>query len=231
MSFLIGNFRIPIDFLLNIDPFKFKDEPMDFQWIWHGQKSYDQGLVLQKQALDKIKAGGPGTLLGMEHSTVLTLGLRSHQDPLMNQYQKIFSEVVKIRRGGHLVIHNPGQLVIYPVIDLQQKKIAVRVYLKWLVDCTKKFLLNYGIETFEKEEPGLFTHHGKIALFGVGVSRGVTQHGLCININNDLNLFKLISVCDVKGESMDQVLNYGHNKSLEEFFKSWCAEFEKSKPF
>ncbi len=222
--------RSEIDFLLNYSPFKFKEELMVIQSNWYGQITYDQGLVLQKQALTQVKEGGDAVVLAMEHSTVLTLGLRSHQDPLIEHYKSLFTDVVKIRRGGHLVIHNPGQLVIYPVVDLKKENLGVRDYLCWIVRATKSFLLKLGVESFEKEEPGLFTQKGKMAMFGVGVNRGITQHGLCINISNDLSLFQKISVCNVQGEKVDRLMDYGHNLNLEECFSLWLKELKTQKP-
>ena len=86
----------------------------------------------------------------------------------------------------------------------------------------------FGIETFQKEEPGLFTRRGKIALFGVGVKRGVTCHGLCVNVSNDLEDFKKIPVCGVQGQPMDRMSQYISLLSTEKLFFQWVDFFMMS---
>ena len=190
-----------------------------------GLVSFSKTLNQQDQTMEKVKQNHQSYFLGMEHSLVLTLGLRSHGDPLIESYKKLFPEVFSIRRGGHLVIHNPGQLVIYPIVNIKESGLSVRTYLALLTGTTQKLLTSFGIETFEKQEPGLFTGKGKIAMFGVGVRQGITCHGLCINITNDLGDFKKISVCGVKAQPMDQMAFHTQTPSMETLFKLWVDRF------
>lgn len=200
---------------------------MDFVSQWHGLLEYSQALQLQNESLEKVKQGEGPILLGMEHPLVLTLGLRSHQDPHIDLYKSLFPNLYKIRRGGHLVVHNPGQLVIYPICNLRSLGIGIRDYVCLLIKTTKKLFKEYEVKSFEKNEPGLYTDTGKIAMYGIGVQNGITQHGLCLNINNDLDIFKHISVCDVSGQRIDSLQSYSAELELAAIFNRWCEIFQK----
>lgn len=198
---------------------------MALQHHWLGLTPFDQSLAFQGECLQDSASHQTNHILGLEHPLVLTLGLRSHEDPALSSYYSLFPEVKKIRRGGHLVIHNPGQLVIYPIINLKSQGLGVKDYLCLLTKTTKAVLTHYNIYTHEKVEPGLFTENGKIAMFGVGVNRGITQHGLCINISNELSDFKKIAICNVQGEAMDRVHNHGSHPPTQEVYNLWIHFF------
>lgn len=198
---------------------------MQVKMQWHGLTTFQDGIRLQWTAFVSAKASAHHFILGMEHPEVLTLGLRSHHDPLLEFYRQTFPEVVPIKRGGHLVVHNPGQLVIYPVLNLYNFNWGVRDYVQYLLKVTQAFLLNLGIETYEKLEPGLYTTRGKIAMFGVGIRHGVTQHGLCVNVNNDLSVFSKVSLCNVTGESLDKIAYHRPDLSTKDLFRLWTEQF------
>lgn len=200
---------------------------MEIHSHWSDITPYKMGIELQKKAFAKLQSEVGVHVIGMEHPEVLTLGLRSHKDPKISIYEKQFKEVVKIRRGGHLVIHNPGQLVIYPVLSLKNNNLSIRDYVCLLVKSTKALLKKYDILSFEKEEPGLFTDTGKIAMFGVGVNQGITQHGLCLNVSNDLSVFSRIALCDVQSESLDSLEKHSIQRPLQALFEEWCEEFKR----
>lgn len=198
---------------------------MQVKTEWHDLTSFQEGIRLQEKAFLNARAKSFHSLLGMEHPEVLTLGLRSHSDPLLEFYRRTFAEVIPIKRGGHLAIHNPGQLVIYPILNLQSLNMGARKYVQFIVKITQSFLNNLDIECFEKAEPGLYTKRGKIAMFGVGIRNGVTQHGLCINVNNDLTVFSKVSLCNVTGESLDRLANYRTDLDLQKLFQQWVELF------
>lgn len=199
---------------------------MEFHSQWYGLTPYKKGLSLQEQSFKKTKeSAAHAFLLGMEHPQVLTLGLRSHKDPLIEVYKESFQEIVSVRRGGHLVIHNPGQLVIYPVLPLKELNLGVRDYVCLLTKVTKELLSQYGIHSLEKDEPGLFVESGKIAMFGVGVRNGITQHGLCLNVRNDLSDFSKIALCNNQNEAVSSLQKEGVEISLQEAFSSWVSCF------
>ncbi|MCB0378094.1 MAG: lipoyl(octanoyl) transferase LipB [Bdellovibrionales bacterium] len=197
---------------------------MDFslQKKWLGLTPYQEGLKQQERALEYVKSDHEGVVLGLEHPNVITLGVRGREDLDLIQTPENF-EIVKIRRGGQATIHNPGQLVIYPVLPLREWGLGARDYVCLLTKATKTFLKGLGVESFEKGEPGLYTDSGKIVAFGVQISRGVSLHGLAINVYNELSPFKNIQVCGAQGQAMDSLRNHSCQAPLHELFDEWFS--------
>ena len=104
---------------------------------------------------------------------------------------------------------------------------GVRDYVETLMVTTEKFFLSQGVQVFRKDEPGLYTDKGKIAFFGIQVRRGNTQHGLALNLENDLQVFRQIAVCGVAGESLDRLENHCAIKDLKSQFEKWCEVFAR----
>jgi lipoate-protein ligase B len=102
---------------------------------------------------------------------------------------------VNTDRGGQATIHNRGQLVLYPIIPLREWNVGVRQYVDALERATALFLAENGVEVTRSYEPGLWVDDKKIASFGIRVDRGVTLHGVAININNNLTDFNMIKPC------------------------------------
>lgn len=199
-------------------------KPLEAQWF--GLKTYQEGLEIQNLKHKIVKENNAPFLIGLEHESVLSLGLRSHKDQDLLNLDSEF-DIFLSRRGGHATIHNPGQLVIYPIFPLRESGIGVSDFVCLLIKTTKGLLRKYGIESFEKEEPGLFTKNGKIALLGIQVSQGVTLHGIAININNDLSPFQKIPVCGVQSEPMDRMNFYQQNLILSQLFTEWSQLFKE----
>jgi lipoyl(octanoyl) transferase len=166
---------------------------------WLGCRDYEEGLRIQTDAVEVVKRTNQPQILSCEHPTVITLGKRGQpltdiltsMDVLREQNIKI----IATDRGGQATLHNPGQLVIYPILPLREVGLGVRQYVECLERATAHFLAEYGIEVTRGFEPGLFAEGRKIAAFGIRIDRGVTLHGLAININNDLETFSLIRQC------------------------------------
>ena len=189
---------------------------------WHGLQDYAAGLQIQEQARREVVQGNKGILLGMEHPEVLTLGVRSQS------YSGVeFTNTVRTQRGGEATIHNPGQLVIYPILNLRELQWGARKYVELLLATTEDFFAQLSIPVFRQKEPGLYTQQGKIALFGVQIRGGITGHGLSINVSNDLNVFSKISVCGVKGQPLDRVSDHYDDGDLQGLFQLWCQCFHQ----
>lgn len=166
---------------------------------WLGTCDYEQGLEIQAAAVKKVKNGGQAQFLVCEHPTVITLGKRGQSlTDVLTSMETLREKNIKIiatDRGGQATLHNPGQLVIYPIIPLRDWGIGVREYVECLERATAHFLAEYGMEVARGAEPGLYVGGQKIAAFGIRIDRGVSLHGLAININNDLESFSLIRQC------------------------------------
>jgi len=206
--------------------------------IWHGHTNYLAALHIQEKILSDASHMGQlyestylEQILGFEHPSTITLGKRA--DPLKDicASVKVLREkniaIVGAERGGQATLHNPGQLVIYPMIHLRARGMKVRDYVHLLEDVTKRFLADYGIVACCRgSEPGLYTIKGKIAFFGIRVKHGMTSHGLAINVTNNLEEFNLIRSCGRAGESFVKMTDFGVQASLCELFDSWSAYFQ-----
>ena len=135
--------------------------------IWQGFISYSQSLKRQEDLKLKAKGQRKVFLLGFECGPCVTLGLRGGGDDLLlssKEYGLRGVEVVRIKRGGQATLHAPGQLVIYPIMDLKVLKIPPRCFLQKLEQITIRVLKSYGVSAKRTEAfAGLSTAQGKIA--------------------------------------------------------------------
>ena len=176
-----------------------------------GLARYRDVMELQYQLRDQRAMGQiADTVLLVEHEPVITLGARQSANKLLADDGELAErgiEVVAIRRGGGTTAHNPGQLVFYPIMNLQQRGLGISDYVRKLEAVGIELLgrFNVGAER-KKGFPGLWVGGRKIASVGVRVSRFITYHGMAINICNDLSIFELIVPCGLGDVEMTSVL-------------------------
>lgn len=193
-----------------------------------GLVDFSKALELQHQYHAKVAADNKTYILGVEHPLVMTLGVRAHKLDITNLTTKPWTApVVKVSRGGLATIHNPGQLVIYPIVDLKQNGLSVKNFVQALFEATQKAFKDLGIESTSDlcDQPGVYTNYGKIAFCGLQIKNGITLHGLSINIQNDISLFSDIESCGVAAPKIDSLKNQGVTYSLQEFFDLWLKHF------
>ena len=146
------------------------------------------------------------TLLLLEHPHTYTLGKTADRtNPIGSEeyLEKNGISVFEIDRGGDITYHGPGQIVGYPIIDLNKWKPDTHLYLRNLEEVIIKVLAEYGIESGRKPEyTGVWVGESKIAAIGIRVSRWVTMHGFAFNINTDLELFNGIIPCGIKDKEV-----------------------------
>ena len=151
------------------------------------------------------------TIIIVEHYPVITLGAHKEANILYEDEGYIESkeiEIVQTRRGGGATAHNSGQVVIYPILNLFKMKLKISDYISLLEKSGKCLLDQFGIISVSRRRlPGLWVADKKIASIGVRVSRGITSHGMAINITNDLSIFDLFVPCGLNGVKMTSVLN------------------------
>ncbi len=188
---------------------------------WLGTVEYQESLHIQTQAAEATRWNALGTVLGLEHPEVITLGIRGTESDILTQGTV---PVVRVPRGGQATFHNPGQLVIYPICPLRNWQIGVKEWVDLLLTSTKMTLLKCNI-IVEVENNGLISKNGKICSLGLNIKNGVSTHGLALNVSNDLMGFSHIQACGVRGQLMDRVVN--HFKSTpKELFELWVSDFE-----
>jgi lipoate-protein ligase B len=177
-----------------------------------GLLDYAETLALQQKLWQQRKDGDiPDTVLIVEHPAVITLGARQSANRLLEDETSLAErciKVVPIRRGGGATAHNPGQVVFYPILELATLHLGVNEYIRQLEDIGIELLAELGVTaTRNKGFPGLWVLPRKIASIGVRVSKGVTYHGMAININNDLSIFDSMVPCGLDGVTMTSILN------------------------
>jgi len=152
----------------------------------------------------------PDTILIVEHYPVITLGARQSANKLLvgeEELAKNNIDVVETRRGGGTTAHNPGQIVFYPILNLQQFGLGINEYIRELEAIGIELLEYMDIQAQRKKGfPGLWVADRKIASIGVRVSKQITYHGMAINIRNDLSIFDLFVPCGLAGVKMTSVL-------------------------
>lgn len=175
---------------------------------------YDEALDVQKQLVEERRAQRiPDQLLLLQHPPVITLGVKARGDRshVLADAAALAEEgvtLVETGRGGDVTFHGPGQLVGYPILDLNPDRRDVHRYVRDLEEVLIRTMSDFGIKAFRIEGlTGVHTERGKVAAIGVHISRWVTTHGFAVNVNTDLSYFDLIIACD--GEpvtSMDHLL-------------------------
>jgi lipoyl(octanoyl) transferase len=187
-----------------------------------GRVSYDVALAWQREAATALREGrGPETLFLLTHPPVVTMGRRATEDHVLFSREDLAArgvEVVETDRGGDVTFHGPGQLVGYPILDLRRRGLGPHTYLRFLEARLIEVLAGFAIDAFrDPVHTGVWTREGKIAAMGIRVSAGVSLHGFALNVNTDLDYFRLIVPCGIEGRavaSMEKVL--GRKVDLEE---------------
>jgi lipoyl(octanoyl) transferase len=167
-----------------------------------GLTPYRAAWELQRQVFDLRLVGKiPDVLLLNEHEHVYTLGRNADPNHLLADDEELRSsgiEVCRIDRGGDVTYHGPGQIVGYPIINLEEYYRDVHRYLRDLEEVMIRTLSVFGIEgRRDREFTGVWVGSEKIAAIGVRVSRWVTMHGFALNVNTDLGYFERIIPCGI----------------------------------
>jgi lipoyl(octanoyl) transferase len=182
---------------------------MSYNEAFELQSYYHKGLISQKRQLDVDHQLVNNTLILVQHPHVFTLGTSGKQEHLkLNQDDlgHIEAQFQKINRGGDITYHGPGQLVAYPILDLDQFFTDVHKYVRYLEEAVIMTIGDFGIKGGRiKDFTGVWVDiesakPRKICAIGVHLSRWVTLHGLALNVNTDLNYFDYIIPCGIEAE-------------------------------
>ena len=175
-----------------------------------GKVPYRKALEIQLRLLEMRTNGEIGdTLLLLEHPPTFTIGRRGNMGNLLaakNYLSKAGIHFEVISRGGDITYHGPGQLVGYPIMDLNGMGRDVHKYLRNLEETIIVSLGDFGIRGRRiKGITGVWTKWHKIASIGVGVRRWVTYHGFALNVNTDLSYFDMIVPCGIENVKMTSI--------------------------
>jgi lipoyl(octanoyl) transferase len=179
-----------------------------------GQLPYRDAWAVQERAHEEILAGAPERIFLVEHPPVITFGRRPGVDKNLTASPELLAtmgvEVVQSDRGGDITFHGPGQIVAYPIIRLADHGFSVGKYVHTLEAAAIAALAELGIEAHaDPAAVGVWTERdgtpAKICAIGVRIRRGVSLHGLALNVNTDLSYFNLIVPCGLPGRPVASV--------------------------
>jgi len=159
-----------------------------FQFIWDVQKLIHTARI-EGQINDVV--------LLLEHHPVYTFGKNANKDHLLPSYRKD-ADVISIDRGGDITFHGPGQMVVYPILNLRGYRTSVSWYMRSLEEVVIRTLRTFGVFSQTREGmTGVWIDDEKICAMGVRLSRWVSMHGLALNLNTDLDYFTGIIPCGI----------------------------------
>jgi lipoyl(octanoyl) transferase len=181
----------------------------DFKETWEYQEKIFRQLVNSKKhenaGSDHFKDFIPGTLIFVEHPNVYTLGKSgSESNLLLNHIQLMAKDAFFYRtdRGGDITFHGPGQIVGYPIFDLEKLNLSLKEYIHLLEESVIKTISEFGLRGSRLNgatgvwlDPEIKGKARKICAIGVKASRYVTMHGFAFNVNTELNYFNYINPC------------------------------------
>ena len=185
----------------------------DYKKAWDYQESLFEEIVelKRKNRAENTDLPTPNYFLFVEHPHVYTLGKSGHIENLLIDEAALAKKgatFYKINRGGDITYHGPGQIVGYPIIDLENFFTDIHKYLRLLEEVIIRTLAEYGIKGERSEgETGVWLDVGtpfarKICAMGVRASRWVTMHGFALNVNTDLGYFDNIIPCGIRGKAV-----------------------------
>lgn len=175
---------------------------------------YRAAWAQQEQAHAEVLGGGAERILFVQHPPVITFGRRDggekHLIASEDQLSKLGVQLVKSDRGGDITFHGPGQVVAYPIIRLNSHRLSVGAYVHRLEDAVIALLGELGIAAHKDpaavgvwvDDAGV---RSKICAVGVRISRGVSLHGLALNVTTDLRYFDLIVPCGLTGRPVSSL--------------------------
>ena len=163
-----------------------------------GRMSYNSAWDIQKNYHKKVLTGKEqDTLILVEHEPVYTLGKNANDNHLLQSASEEI-KVYRIERGGDITFHGPGQIVVYPILDLNRYIKSVSWYMRTLEKIIIDTLSDFKIKAELKDGlTGVWVGDEKIGAQGVRISRWVTMHGLALNVNTDLRYFDGIIPCGI----------------------------------
>lgn len=194
---------------------------------------YSEALDIQRRLQqERIDDSIVDTLLVLEHNPVLTLGIRGQYDNILESKQSLKEkgfDIVEVERGGDVTYHGPGQLVLYPIINLEQHGKDIRSFISKLQDVIMNVLRErFDIASSKKTgiHTGVWIDEKKIAAIGISISKWVTMHGVAFNVNTDLSHFGYIVPCGLSGFGVTSIKEMlGSEANFQEVTEDIIKEF------
>ena len=166
--------------------------------------NYKKALMFLEKRVELVKQGGKELVWLLEHPLTYSAGIRSKKEEILDKS----ITVIKTNRGGKITLHNPGQQIVYFVLNLNNRKKDIRNLVRQIENIIIKFLSIYKVKSnYDKKNVGIWIKDKKVAAIGIRVSRWIAYHGFSINIKNNLNDYKKILPCGLKNEKITSLKN------------------------
>ena len=182
--------------------------------------SYKTAMLFLNKRVEEVKNGKNRELLWiLEHPTTYTAGVSYNKKEILDD--KI--EIIQSNRGGKITLHNPGQKIVYFVIDLNKRKKDIRKFINVIENSIIDFLETFKIKSIkDKKNIGIWVNSKKIAAIGIRVSKWVAYHGCSINISNNLNQYLKIVPCGLNNKKITSI--FEEKKIKPNNFETMLAE-------
>ena len=181
---------------------------------WLGRVEYEPTWRAMQSFTDQRTPETPDQIWFLEHPPVFTLGMNAAPEHLLAPGD---IPVVQIDRGGQVTYHGPGQLVVYPLIDVRRAGLGVRQLVMSLENAIIDLLASWNITALARRDaPGVYVDGRKVASIGLRIRRGSSYHGLAFNVAMDLEPFQRINPCGYRGLEVIDLRSLGVNASVQE---------------
>lgn len=200
--------------------------PNEPQLRWLGRVEYEPTWRAMQSFTE---TRGPDTrdeIWFLEHPPVFTLGMNAAREHVLAPGD---IPVVQIDRGGQVTYHGPGQLVVYPLLDVRRRRLGVRELVVALENAVISLLASRNIEARgRRDAPGVYVGERKVASIGLRIRRGCSYHGLAFNIDMDLEPFRRINPCGFRGLEVVDVRTLGASLDVESAARELASHLLKS---
>lgn len=181
---------------------------------WRGRAAYEPLWRGMQAFTDARTPDTPDEIWFAEHLPVFTMGLNAGREHLLAPGD---IPVVNVDRGGQVTYHGPGQLMIYPLIDLRRAGLGVRDVVTALEQAAVDALADCGIAAVcRTNAPGVYVDERKVASVGLRIRRGCSYHGMALNVDMDIEPFSRINPCGYRGLEVTDLARLGVRRSLQE---------------
>jgi lipoyl(octanoyl) transferase len=196
-----------------------------------GRLSYGRAEAWQRATAEDVRGGGPERLALLEHHPVYTLGARADRTHLLIPEAELAhrgASLVAADRGGDITFHGPGQLVAYPILDLRARGLRAADYVRALEDVAIACVAAFGVEAGRRSGArGAWVGADKLAAVGVRIDRGISRHGLALNVSTDLAWFDSIVPCGIEDAGVTSLaLELGEAPPMDAVIEAFAGAFE-----
>ena len=187
----------------------------DYQSAWRDMQVFT----------DSRHANTPDEIWFLQHPPVFTLGRNGKQEYLHNTGD---IPVINVDRGGQVTYHGPGQLIVYPLLNIKRRQLGVQSLVRILEQSVIDLLSDYSLDAQRREKaPGVYVNNRKLAALGLRIRKGCSFHGLSLNVDMDLSPFSMIDPCGYSGLEVTQLKDLGIDASMETVSSRLQTHFQR----